>query len=114
MGKKKKTALKPLVRGFATTSQPKKVEPVVEPEEEEAPPVKQPTVGAGDEGAQQPERDDWDEGEKLEEARLQGYVDRLQEKGDKEVSRILKVSHQHNMTAARGLGYMNIWPVELT
>jgi ATP-dependent RNA helicase DHX29 len=100
MAKKKKTSLKPVARGFATTSQPKKVVP--EPVSEE------PAPAAGDaaqdqndkpngeakslEGGQIGEGVDWEDDSKLEEGIYQGYVERLQEKGDREVAKILKVS----------------------
>jgi len=84
MAKKKKTQLKPVSRGFATTSVPKKVvekEPVIAPEEQENVPdaiidtqavnevQEEPSVSAG------PDK------------QLQSLVDRLQEKTEKEITR---------------------------
>lgn len=40
--------------------------------------------------------DSWDNDQTLEQAVLQGLVDRLQERSDKEVSRVLKVGHRHS------------------
>ncbi len=98
MAKKKKPTLKPVARVFATTSQPKKAEP--EPEEEEAPQdAPALTDGAAQQaapadalgGATSGAADDWDKEVDAEQERLQGYVERLQDKGDKEVNRIVKV-----------------------
>jgi ATP-dependent RNA helicase DHX29 len=102
MAKKKKTALKPVARGFATTSQPKKKVEEPEPEAEEA--------GSADKAADQDEGaartvdrpvaggagqtnalEEWEVEVNAAESRLQGYVERLQDKGDKEVARIIKV-----------------------
>lgn len=103
MAKKKKTALKPVARGFATTSQAKKVvlEPspqeVAAPEDDAAQQRTQDGV-AGVDGAdkapgvnQVAEAVDWEDDAKLEEGVYQGYVERLQDKGDREVAKILKV-----------------------
>jgi ATP-dependent RNA helicase DHX29 len=103
MAKKKKTALKPVARGFATTSQPKKV--VAEPETEDstvpedgAPPTDSQDGVLGVNGTNRETAEkaaeglDWEDDSKLEEGIYQGYVERLQEKGDREVAKILKVS----------------------
>lgn len=103
MAKKKKTALKPVVRGFATTSQAKKVIPEPSPEEtavsEDDLQQKTQEGVAGANGAEQASVDkqpaegvDWEDDAKLEEGVYQGYVERLQDKGDREVAKILKVS----------------------
>lgn len=102
MAKKKKTALKPVARGFATTSQPKKVIVEPEPEDNALPADGNPhtdsqegiigvngTSGVATEKAA--EGLDWEDDSKLEEGIYQGYVERLQEKGDREVAKILKV-----------------------
>jgi hypothetical protein len=109
MAKKKKTALKPVARGFATTSQAKKVVPEPSPEEtatSEDDAVQQETQDgvAGVDGAdkatgvnQAAEAVDWEDDAKLEEGVYQGYVERLQDKGDREVAKILKVSPCNGM-----------------
>ncbi|TRM65724.1 P-loop containing nucleoside triphosphate hydrolase protein [Schizophyllum amplum] len=94
MAKKKKTALKPVARGFATTSVPKKVvpvEPVEEPaptetspeeESQEAPYVEGDAAGDANKAA--------DSGLSDEEQVLQALVDKLQDKVEKEVTRTVK------------------------
>ncbi len=103
MAKKKKTQVKTVVRGFATTSVPKKVEKVVEPEEvADSPstqelPLEQPEsldpVKKG--GAEEEPTDEFDP-EKVEEQSLQNLVDKLQEKTEREIVRfvsLFKPSH---------------------
>jgi hypothetical protein len=102
MAKKKKTSLAPVNRGFATTSQPKKPVPIVEEPLDPEPPVEDATKTATSEGTngQAVKRnelgpkgqDDWEDELGLEEGIYQGYVERLQEKGEKEINRIIKVS----------------------
>jgi ATP-dependent RNA helicase DHX29 len=96
MAKKKKTQLKPVARGFATTSVPKKA---TQTEEEIEVGV---VTGTEEEGTKtendrkpdnvvsvlQNEEFDLD---KVEEQSLQNLVDRLQEKTEREVSRTIKV-----------------------
>jgi ATP-dependent RNA helicase DHX29 len=108
---KKKKGLAPVNRGFATTSQPKKAVPVVEEAPEAEEPVinesdnlKDGTPGGGVKGGDQKNgtaadgkaaatgEDDWENEFELEEGIYQGYVERLQEKGEKEINRIIKVS----------------------
>ena len=107
---KKKKGLAPVNRGFATTSQPKKAVPVIE----EAPQAEEPAInesdnlkdgtpGGGVKGGDQKNgtaadgkaaatgEDDWENEFELEEGIYQGYVERLQEKGEKEINRIVKV-----------------------
>lgn len=98
MAKKKKTQLKPVARGFATTSVPKKVVPV----EEE--PVLVPIADAskaeetngshiesdGKNVTVPPSNDEFDL-DKVEEQSLQNLVDKLQDKVEKEVVRTVKV-----------------------
>ncbi|KAL0951028.1 hypothetical protein HGRIS_007768 [Hohenbuehelia grisea] len=93
---KKKKQLKPIARGFATTSVPKKVVPV----EEEPEPLKpeEPstvTPSAGDSASagavkdvtlQAPQENKLEAGEQL----LQNIVDTLQEKVEKEITRAVK------------------------
>lgn len=104
MAKKKKSSLAPVNRGFATTSQPKKPVPVVEEPEEPVPEVKEDVPLAQgvavtkdqnispDQANKEDGADDWESEYKVEEGIYQGYVERLQEKGEKEINRIIKVS----------------------
>jgi ATP-dependent RNA helicase DHX29 len=102
MAKKKKTQLKPVARGFATTSVPKKVLPAELNEQMEVgvdvaetpgvengttpvvPSPEHPVPHAGD--------DEFDL-DKVEEQSLQNLVDRLQEKTEKEIVRAVKVCY---------------------
>jgi ATP-dependent RNA helicase DHX29 len=95
MPKKKKTQIKPVARGFATVSVPKKVTPTEEPEKKTEE-VSAETL-AKDEISAEGHRnnsvvqgatvvDDFDP-DKVEEQSLQNLVDRLQEKTEKEVVR---------------------------
>jgi ATP-dependent RNA helicase DHX29 len=100
MAKKKKSQLKPVARGFATTSIAKKV---VQLEAEEelageafADTVEEKTQKEKNEekaGGPSPVQDEADESnpEKVEMQSLQNLVDKLQERIEKEVSRTLKV-----------------------
>jgi ATP-dependent RNA helicase DHX29 len=99
MAKKKKTQLKPVARGFATTSVPKKVVPVEEDTEA-------PTSATGssmeedvpriDNGSisnitsAQAQADEFDPN-KVEEQSLQNLVDRLQSTTEKDIIRTVKV-----------------------
>lgn len=95
-------------RGFATTSIAKKIQPAVDvPDQDKAGedlvPGADPasngaggeggtsdgaaSSGAGDEGKKVAEEEDWEK----EEGYLQGLVDKLQDKVDKEIARTLKV-----------------------
>ncbi|KAF4623096.1 hypothetical protein D9613_001917 [Agrocybe pediades] len=92
MGKKKKTQLKPVQRGFATTSTPKKVvqeEPPKESGVDDSPHIplddKESEENASLGGVAVRERLISDE-----ESILQGFVDRLQEKTEKEITRTVK------------------------
>jgi ATP-dependent RNA helicase DHX29 len=97
MAKKKKTALKPVARGFATTSVPKKVEPQDEPEPESTSLVDEVTATSNEAQAQ-----DTGTGSALpgtasltpEDQLLQDLVDKLQEKTEKEIVRALKVCNR--------------------
>jgi ATP-dependent RNA helicase DHX29 len=99
MAKKKKSQLKPVARGFATTSIAKKVVQseaeeevggdVVADKTDEIQKVRnEGTIGGPFPG--QDEADDFDP-EKVETQSLQNLVDKLQERVEKEVSRTLKV-----------------------
>lgn len=99
MAKKKKTQLKPVARGFATTSVPKKVV-----QEEEPPGGADPVASAGEESAPgpgvlgngigpepvAPVVEEYDP-DKAEEQSLQNLVDKLQDKTEKEIVRTIKV-----------------------
>lgn len=99
MAKKKKTQLKPVARGFATTSVPKKVVPEEEPPsgddliastgDESA---LKPTIPGGGQGSQPvaPVEDEYDP-DKAEEQSLQNLVDKLQDRTEKEIVRTIKV-----------------------
>lgn len=98
MAKKKKSQLKPVARGFATTSIAKKVvlaeeepggELVVDGLEEKIPKEKNEETTSSHSPAQV-EADEFDP-EKVEMQSLQNLVDKLQERVEKEVSRTLKV-----------------------
>ena len=113
MAKKKKAALKPVARGFATTSQPKKIVPEPESEavtdpEDDASKTEIHNAVSGADGSggvcngKVAEGLDWEDDSKLEEGIYQGYVERLQEKGDREVAKILKVSSKSKTTILVG------------
>ncbi|KAJ9118279.1 hypothetical protein QFC22_004190 [Naganishia vaughanmartiniae] len=112
MAKKKKTALKPVARGFATISQPKKVVPEAVSEE----PTTAVDVSAQDQNdildgdtkpqeVQAGEGVDWEDDSKLEQGIYQGYVERLQEKGDREVAKVMKAIEFDRRT---NRGYINL------
>ncbi|KAG6911865.1 hypothetical protein DXG01_000112 [Tephrocybe rancida] len=97
MAKKKKTQLKPVARGFATTSVPKKIIPVevVEAESNADTNLEEPTIpDTGELPAGLPSGpsnvDDEFDPEKVEEQSLQNLVDKFQEKTEKEVTRAVK------------------------
>lgn len=93
MAKKKKTQLKPVARGFATTSTPSKsakeeieTEPVsTEPGVEEA----QSGPDANAQGAASAEAS----GPSEEDNFLQSLVDKWQDKTEREIARLIKVCH---------------------
>lgn len=80
MAKKKKTQLKPVVRGFATTSVPRKATA------EEVSAADGQTHQAAD-VQEDKEGDDTVDKKDAEETLLQSYVDKLQERTEKEISR---------------------------
>jgi len=101
--KKKRTQLKPVNRGFATTSVPKKVNP-----EEEALTSAQDNISATDAAGEQVtgddiidrttsnalliSQDDEFDPAKVAEQEAQNLLEKLQDKTDKEINRTLKVS----------------------
>ena len=92
--KKKKTQLKPVARGFATTSVPKKVVEV--PKEPETPDLKDassPSDGQDGNAATQGQAGNAENGAVLSESEqaLQSFIDRFQDKVEKEVVRTVKV-----------------------
>lgn len=99
MAKKKKTSLKPVARGFATTSVPKKVIPVEEQPDEPNPDdgIVTQTIAEQTEPGHPRESSagidnhsgalDWDS----EEQSLQSLVNKFQEKVEKDVVRTVKV-----------------------
>lgn len=102
MAKKKKSSLAPVNRGFATTSQAKKPVPIVEEPVEPEPSTEELKTtakesnkedGTKKDGSKGNGQDDWEDEIGLEEGIYQGYVERLQEKGEKEINRIIKVSN---------------------
>ncbi|KAL1693102.1 P-loop containing nucleoside triphosphate hydrolase protein [Schizophyllum commune] len=96
MAKKKKTALKPVARGFATTSVPKKVAPAPEPVEEpalsaRASPEAEADASRGEDGdAGKDAKDAATPALSEEDQALQGLVERLQDKVEKEITRTVK------------------------
>jgi ATP-dependent RNA helicase DHX29 len=95
---KKKTHLKPVARGFATTSIPKKVAPVEDDVEGSASAngSLEETVPKADNSPTpstvptQAQSDEFDPG-KVEEQSLQNLVDRLQSTTEKDIVRTIKV-----------------------
>lgn len=95
--KKKKTQLKPVARGFATTSQPKKVvqEALPEPTAESTtvPASGEPTTPNGKDRNQMTSNTNSNlaefDPELVEEQSLQNLVDKLQEKTEREISRCM-------------------------
>ncbi|KIK71157.1 hypothetical protein GYMLUDRAFT_66365 [Collybiopsis luxurians FD-317 M1] len=92
---KKKTKLKPVARGFATTSVPKKVvEPEIEDtsssnvsaDERKVEDLRAVENGSGHRASEQPGQDEFDP-DKVEEQSLQNLVDKYQEKTEKEIAR---------------------------
>lgn len=90
MAKKKKTQPKPLARGFAVTSIPKKA-----PQEQGNATGEEPsavgTPDAKDTQNHEPVEDEVVKGQKAEERSLQEIVDKLQEKTERDIVRNVKV-----------------------
>ncbi|EAL23696.1 hypothetical protein CNBA3430 [Cryptococcus deneoformans B-3501A] len=93
---KKKLSLKPQNRGFATTSLPKKAAPPPAPPPADSPPAPPPQAPP----SSSPPPADWEHEEGAEEAALQSLVDRLQDKAEKEVARIVKAIEYDSRLAA--------------
>lgn len=92
MAKKKKTQLKPVSRGFATTSVAKKVEPVeeeIQPEETPADP--EPQLGPTDADAGLQVNSNASGVEDAKAIALQAIVDSNQDKVAKEINRTINV-----------------------
>ncbi|KDQ63609.1 hypothetical protein JAAARDRAFT_119632 [Jaapia argillacea MUCL 33604] len=97
MAKKKKTQLKPVVRGFATTSVPKKVVQSVEEPTEAEPLADDGGLDGGETKKDQEDArhqvDEFDP-DKADEQSLQNLVDKFQEKTEKEIVRTVKAIEQ--------------------
>jgi hypothetical protein len=98
MPKKKKTQLKPVTRGFAVTSIPKKAPPETPPSQDdemgESAPPEIPQVARPDE----PVEDEATRRQKAEERSLQDLVEKLQEKTEKEIVRTVRVQSRIYMS----------------
>ncbi len=93
MAKKKKTQLKPVARGFATTSVAKKVVPEPEPEAEtaELPPVQDSNASSADNSETTQRRDGAAVVFDPQEQALQELVDKFQDRVEKDITRTVKV-----------------------
>ncbi len=98
MAKKKKTQLKPVARGFATQSVPKKmVEIVADPDLDSSSPTVPPSPapeeasGAASSSIRPTEGYQSDATKQAEESALQDLVDKHQDRTEKEVVRTVKV-----------------------
>ncbi|KIM34405.1 hypothetical protein M408DRAFT_303614 [Serendipita vermifera MAFF 305830] len=113
MGKKKKTQLKPVARGFATTSVPSK-KAVTEPES--GLPSDQASTSAGDENAENPNNASIPpvpqslSQELAQEQFLQGLVDKWQDKTEREIGRTLKAL-EFDRRMAKSYSQLNLDPV---
>lgn len=108
MPKKKKTQLKPVARGFATTSVPKKVlqDPVLDTCPTPSSSVQsskedQPTDTVKGSGATATSNEEF-EPDLVEEQSIQNLIDKLQEKTEKEIAR-----YHPNYTACCLCAYSN-------
>lgn len=105
MAKKKRTQLKPVARGFATTSVPKKVVQAVEAEastsDTSQPEVLEDVVASTSGDTLQSQTEEYDP-DKHEEMSLQLLVDKFQDKIEKEVVRTIKVCLIQIMLAGPG------------
>ncbi|KAG7450382.1 uncharacterized protein BT62DRAFT_916822 [Guyanagaster necrorhizus] len=117
MAKKKKTQVKPVLRGFATTSVPKKVEKPVELEDvtdsPSAPDIlpEQPEmVDLVEKGGPEEEPNDEFDPDKVEEQSLQNLVDRLQEKTERDIVRNVKAIEQ-DRRYSKTLPWLELNPV---
>lgn len=102
MAKKKKTQLKPVARGFATQSVPKKVVEIeADPDPSSSSPTAPPSpapeeasgaaAGAATSDVRPTEGDQFDATKQAEERALQDLVDNYQDRTEKEVVRTVKV-----------------------
>lgn len=93
MAKKKKTQLKPVARGFATTSVPKKVIPVDESVEISDEEPQDAVVTTTDDTANlsHSKGDALSDATTLANQRLQALVEKLQDKTEREITRVVKV-----------------------
>ena len=102
MAKKKKTQLKPVARGFATQSVPKKVVEIEADPEADSPSPTVPSSPAPEEasgaaadaatsGVRPTEGDQFDATKQAEERALQDLVDKYQDRTEKEITRTIKV-----------------------
>lgn len=91
MAKKKKTQLKPVSRGFATTSVAKKVEPVEEVQPEETPADPEPLLGPADSDPSLQANSNANGVEDTKAIALQAIVDSNQDKVAKEINRAINV-----------------------
>ncbi|KIK96360.1 hypothetical protein PAXRUDRAFT_826025 [Paxillus rubicundulus Ve08.2h10] len=120
MAKKKKTQLKPIARGFATTSIPKKVVQV----EEAEPPDNEPPASAGSMAEFATSREvsggprasiqdtppDEFNADRVEEQSLQNMIEKFQEKTEKEISRTIKAIGV-DRSVSKGLTTLQVDPV---
>lgn len=97
MAKKKKTQLKPVARGFATTSVPKKVAPVEpEPASSEAAVQQTDSEPLGGSVSQDPGSSNAPVEKDAEQEDLQSCIDKYQERTEREINRTVKVRLQVN------------------
>lgn len=101
MAKKKKTQLKPVSRGFATTSVAKKVEPVEEIQPEETPADPEPQLGPADSDAGLQDNSNANGVEDAKSVALQAIVDSNQDKVAKEINRTINV-HEYLASLSNG------------
>lgn len=92
MAKKKKTQLKPVARGFAVTSVPKKTIQVDEDRDESLTVPSEPHIEEKGSSAAESSANAERDSVSPEEQALQSLVDTLQEKTEKEISRHVLIS----------------------
>lgn len=100
MAKKKKSQLKPVARGFATTSVPKKVveneqktDDTADSTAEETPRSVSPHSSLVAQGQSDAPKDHSFDPDRVEEQSLQNLVDKYQEKTEKDTLRTIKVTN---------------------
>lgn len=107
MAKKKKTQLKPVARGFATTSVPKKAIPEPDPTTSTAEPettVSDTTLDNSGSAQASGQPDDAASQVDPEQEFLQAFIDKYQDRTEKEISRTLKVCVYSFMITSRAHG----------